>query len=242
MYDCMYIEIYLMRVLLQPVVSFSEIVKNDFVAITASSRQYNRWTRVGFRSDPRAMKDIIGQHECHEEHNDSSNLEKGDKFKAHPESWTRNNFTCLWFFGVVLVSFFGFFLATFSGRGGRSWSRLLSRTRLNILHVRDKNWADSDAGEDAHYRRQNEHQTDHDTSEVDAGHAVHDDEDVLLGQVLEAVVNADGEHCHEELQIEIERAPAGRLVFADWGNDWDVVLGVWGVQQRVESAGPWGDF
>ena len=81
MYDCMYTEIYLMRVLLQPVVSFSEIVKNDFVAITASSRQYNRRTRVGFRSDPRAMKDIIGQNECHEEHNDSSKLEKGENLK-----------------------------------------------------------------------------------------------------------------------------------------------------------------
>lgn len=41
--------------------------------------------------------------------------------------------------------------------------------------------------------------------EVDAGHTIHDDEDVCIGQLGEAVVQADREHEDQHLQIEVER-------------------------------------
>jgi len=68
--------------------------------------------------------------------------------------------------------------------------------RLDVLHVGDEDGADSDAGQDAHDRRQDKHQTNHHASEVNARHAVEDNENIGVGQVLEAVVDADWEHGH----------------------------------------------
>lgn len=40
------------------------------------------------------------------------------------------------------------------------------------------------------------------------------------------------------MQVEEERGPRGRLVLGDGRDDGDVVLGVGGVKERVEPAGP----
>lgn len=79
-------------------------------------------------------------------------------------------------------------------------------------------------------------------SEVDTGDSVHDDEDIGVGELGEAEVEADGEHEDQQLQVEVEGRPRGRLVLGNRGDDGDIVLSVGGVQQRVETSGPRGDF
>lgn len=74
--------------------------------------------------------------------------------------------------------------------------------------------------------------------EVHAGHAIEDGEDVGVGQLAEAEVETGGEEEHEAVQVEEERGPRGRLVLGDGRDDGDVVLGVGGVKERVEPAGP----
>ena len=64
--------------------------------------------------------------------------------------------------------------------------------------------------------------------------AVEDDEDVVVGEVLEAVVHSGGEEEGEDLEVEVEGGPRGRLVLRHGGDDRDVVLGVGGVQEGVE--------
>jgi hypothetical protein len=44
------------------------------------------------------------------------------------------------------------------------------------------------------------------------------------------------------LQVEKERTPTGRLMLAYRGNNRNVVLGVGGIQERVEASSPWRDF
>lgn len=77
---------------------------------------------------------------------------------------------------------------------------------------------------------------------VNTGDTIHNDEDVGVCELHEAVVQPDGEEEHEQLQIEVEGAPRGRLVLRDGGDDGDVVLGIGWVQQRVETTRPWCDF
>ena len=69
---------------------------------------------------------------------------------------------------------------------------------------------------------------------INRGDSVEDDEDVVVGEVLEAVVHSGGEEEGEDLQVEVEGGPRGRLVLRDGGDDRDVVLGVGGVQEGVE--------
>ena len=64
----------------------------------------------------------------------------------------------------------------------------------------------------------------------------------MVGEPGEAVVEAGGEEESEDLQVEVEGRPRRGLVFGDGGDDGDVVLGVRGVEQGVEAAGPGGDF
>ena len=64
--------------------------------------------------------------------------------------------------------------------------------------------------------------------------SVEDDEDVVVCEVLEAVVHSGGEEEGEDLEVEVEGGPRGRLVLRHGGDDRDVVLGVGGVQERVE--------
>ena len=78
--------------------------------------------------------------------------------------------------------------------------------------------------------------------EINRSDAVENDEDVVVGEILEAVVHAGGEEEGEDLQVEVEGGPRGRLVLGHGGDDGDVVLGVGGVEERVEPAGPGRDF
>ena len=43
---------------------------------------------------------------------------------------------------------------------------------------------------------------------------------------------------NQDLEVKVERRPAGRLVLTDRGNDGDVVLGIRRIQERVETTGP----
>ena len=56
----------------------------------------------------------------------------------------------------------------------------------------------------------------------------------MVGEILEAVVHAGGEEEGQDLQVEVEGGPRGRLVLGHGGDDGDVVLGVGGVEQGVE--------
>ena len=47
---------------------------------------------------------------------------------------------------------------------------------------------------------------------------------------------------HEQLEVKVERGPRGGLMLRHRGNDGDVILGIGGIEQRVESAGPRRDF
>lgn len=103
---------------------------------------------------------------------------------------------------------------------------LLLRGYLELLAVGGKNGRDANTRQYAHDRSKDQHQTNHDTSKVDAGHSIQDDEDIGIGQFGEAVIEPDGKHEDEELEIEVETGPGRRLMFGYRGNDGDVVFGV----------------
>lgn len=50
------------------------------------------------------------------------------------------------------------------------------------------------------------------------------------------------EHEAEELEVKVEGRPGGRLVLADRGNNWNIVLGIGGVEEGVEPSRPRRDF
>ena len=86
------------------------------------------------------------------------------------------------------------------------------------------------------------HETDHDTSKVNGGDPIHDEEDICIGEILKAVIKSDGECEDEKLKIEIEGWPRCRLMFGNGCNDGDVVFSVWGIEQGIEATSPWSDF
>lgn len=77
---------------------------------------------------------------------------------------------------------------------------------------------------------------------VHAGHAVEDDKDVRIGQLLEAKVQAHRKEKDQQLQVKVEGGPGGGLVLGNGGDDGDVVLGVGGIEQRVKATRPGGNF
>ena len=56
----------------------------------------------------------------------------------------------------------------------------------------------------------------------------------MVGEILEAVVHAGGEEEGQDLQVEVEGRPRGRLVLRHGGDDGYVVLGVGRVEEGVE--------
>ena len=70
-------------------------------------------------------------------------------------------------------------------------------------------------------RRDDQHQSDHDTRKVGTQDGVDDDKDVLIPKLPEAQVDTGGEEEDEHLQVEEEGWPRGRLVFRDRGDDGD---------------------
>ena len=54
---------------------------------------------------------------------------------------------------------------------------------------------------------------------INGGDSVEDDEDVVVGEVLEAVVHSCGEEEGEDLEVEVEAAPGGRLVLRHTRDD-----------------------
>lgn len=79
-------------------------------------------------------------------------------------------------------------------------------------------------------------------SKIDACDTIHDDEDVCICELKKAVIQANREHEHHQLQVKVEWRPCCRLMFRNWCNNGNVVFGIRRVQQRVEAAGPGRDF
>ena len=75
-------------------------------------------------------------------------------------------------------------------------------------------------------------------SKVDRSDTIHDDEDVGVCELGKAIVQSDWEEEHEQLQIKVEGGPGGGLMLRNRGDDGDVVLGVGGVKQGVETTSP----
>lgn len=50
------------------------------------------------------------------------------------------------------------------------------------------------------------------------------------------------EHEDQQLEVKVVRGPGRGLVLRDRGDDGNVVLGIGGVQQGVETTGPWRDL
>jgi len=81
-----------------------------------------------------------------------------------------------------------------------------------------------------------QHQSDHHSSKVDGGDGVQDDEHPLVVYVLDAVPETDREDTGQDVQVEEEAEPGGRLVLRHAGYDGNVDLGIAGVPQTVEPA------
>ena len=78
-------------------------------------------------------------------------------------------------------------------------------TGFNVWHKVGKQAGDTDSTKNACNRCEYEHETHHHASKVDAGGSVEDDEDVCVGQVLEAVIQAKREKEDKELKVKVER-------------------------------------
>lgn len=61
--------------------------------------------------------------------------------------------------------------------------------------------------QNTHDRRKDEHQSNHHASEINARDAIKDDENVGVGEFIEAEVKSGGEEKNENLEVEIEGAP-----------------------------------
>lgn len=90
----------------------------------------------------------------------------------------------------------------------------------------------------ANNRGERQHETNHDTGEVAAKQGVNNDENMLIGQLLVAQINASGQEPDEHVEIEEEGGPCCGLMLRDRGDDGDVNLGVSRVPQGVESTTP----
>ena len=113
--------------------------------------------------------------------------------------------------------------------------------RFLLLQVKRQEARKGHGAQDAHHRRQRQHQTHHDAGEVDGRHGVQHNEDALVVDVLDDVPQANGERQHQDVQVEEEREPRGRLVLRNGCDDRNVDLGVARVPQRVEAARPGSD-
>ena len=51
-----------------------------------------------------------------------------------------------------------------------------------------------------------------------------------------------GKHKDQQLKIKVEGGPGRRLMLGYGGDNWNIILGVRGIQQRVESASPGSNF
>jgi hypothetical protein len=88
------------------------------------------------------------------------------------------------------------------------------------------------------YRGQGKHQTDHDTSKVTGEDSVDDNKDLLILEVAEAHVDTGREQPDQQVQIEEEGGPGGRLMLRDGCNDGNVNLCVSSIPERVETSAP----
>lgn len=73
-------------------------------------------------------------------------------------------------------------------------------TVFAYLHVISEQGRDSDASQHTHDRCKYQHETNHDTSKVDARHAVQNNEDVLVCQLVEAKVETNWKQREQRLE------------------------------------------
>ena len=104
--------------------------------------------------------------------------------------------------------------------------------------VRIEKLGQGDGGRHTYHGCEGQHQSNHDTGEVTSEEGIYNDEDVLIGQFLEAEVDASGEQPDQHVEIEEESGPGSRLMLRHGCNDRDMDLGIASVTQRVEPTGP----
>lgn len=109
------------------------------------------------------------------------------------------------------------------------------RHHSRVSRVFDDAPGECDGGEDADTGRQREHQSDHDSREVDRAHGVQDDENPLVVDILDAVPETGGKDAGQDVEIEEEGEPGGGLMLGDGRDDRDVDLGVSRVPKGVET-------
>ncbi len=65
---------------------------------------------------------------------------------------------------------------------------------------------------------------------------------IMVTCIIAAMGNLTWKHEDQELEVKVEGRPCCGLMLTDGSNDWDIVLGIGGVQQGVESASPRRNF
>lgn len=104
--------------------------------------------------------------------------------------------------------------------------------------VRVKNLGDGQSSSNTDNRCQRQHQTNHNSGEVARAEGIYDNEDVLVPEVLEAEIDTSREQPDQEVQVEEESRPCGRLVLRNGGNDGDMNLGIASVPEGVKATTP----
>mmetsp|Transcript_1944 Transcript_1944/g.6985 ORF Transcript_1944/g.6985 Transcript_1944/m.6985 type:complete len:339 (-) Transcript_1944:665-1681(-) len=204
----------------EPVVGLAEIIEDQLRTVGLAGSQNDGRRAVGLRGDPSAVIGIEDGQRGEAKNHDGSDLLLDDR--------------------RLLGNGLGSLLLAL----GRSGSRvlgllelLLSIVGLNKLaHIGGHSVRKADGSHDAGDRGQHEDETDHNSRKVHRSDSIEDEEDVSVRQVLEAVVQACREEEHQRVEVEKERRPGGRLVLRHRSNDGNMLLGIRGVQQRIEAA------
>lgn len=209
-------------VLAQPVVGFAVIVDDVLGAVGEAGGEDDRRRGVGVRGDPGAVK--------HEEHEvDARSADDGELADIAVDAHNRLAG------GAQAIG------EDSSSSDARSISFvLLLNSDLGLLgaEIGVEDLGESHGASNAHNGRQSEHQAHHDAGEVAGKHGVDDDEDLFIGQLLEAHVHAGGEQPDHHVEVEEESRPGGRLVLGHGGDNGDMNLSIAGIPERVEATGP----
>lgn len=136
-----------------------------------SGAEHNAGRGVGLRGDPGAVERVNDQHEGDDAH------ESNRHFALNATS--------------LLFQFLKLPFAFHASLGGTA--------RVHALNVLGQQVGDGNAGQDTHHGGQDQHKSDHDAGKVNTGDTVQNDEDVRVGELREAEVQASGEQKYQDL-------------------------------------------
>lgn len=69
--------LYLRGVVAEPVISLSEVIKDDAAAVATASRQHDGWGGVGFTGHPGRVEGVCNQEEGHDQDHPTGHLGEG---------------------------------------------------------------------------------------------------------------------------------------------------------------------